>query len=134
MAGINSLKSLTEETQEERAEDIAYSINRTLIELSIAHLPLFRAKGLFGTNQVPLEEGKILVVQGDRSKKDLKLVSTMKMRRYLEKDCVEFLARVVDKGEKVRNIQDILIVRNHPEVFLENLAGLPSTRQVEFQD
>ncbi|GJX12994.1 hypothetical protein Tco_0204752 [Tanacetum coccineum] len=84
--------------------------------------------------QVPLEEGKILVVQGDRSKKDLKLVSTMKMRRYLEKDCVEFLARVVDKGEKVRNIQDILIVRNHPEVFLENLPGLPSTRQVEFQD
>ncbi|GKD89452.1 hypothetical protein Tco_1364959, partial [Tanacetum coccineum] len=47
--------------------------------------------------RVPLEDGRILVVQGDRSRKDLKLVSAIKMRR------------------------------NHPEVFLEDFPGLTST-------
>ncbi|GJR80271.1 putative reverse transcriptase domain-containing protein [Tanacetum coccineum] len=55
------------------------------------------------------------------------------MRKYLEKDCVTFVKHVVDKGAKVKNIQDVLVVRNHPEVFLEDLHGLPSPRQVEFQ-
>ncbi|GKD71342.1 hypothetical protein Tco_1325432, partial [Tanacetum coccineum] len=41
MVKIMVLKPLTEETQERRAED------KDVIELSIAYLPLFRAKGLF---------------------------------------------------------------------------------------
>ncbi|GJS35343.1 hypothetical protein Tco_0533725 [Tanacetum coccineum] len=53
--------------------------------------------------RMPLEDGRILVVQGDRFRKDLKLVSAIKMRR------------------------------NHPEVFPKHLLGLPLTRQFEFQ-
>nr|GFA73835.1 putative reverse transcriptase domain-containing protein [Tanacetum cinerariifolium] len=37
-----------------------------------------------------------------------------------------------DKSEKKR-LEDVPIVRNFPEVFLEDLPGLPLTRQVEFQ-
>ncbi|GKD82207.1 hypothetical protein Tco_1349046, partial [Tanacetum coccineum] len=48
-----------------------------------------------------------------------------------------FLAHVTakeveDKSEKKR-LEDVPIVRDFPEVFPEDLPGLPSTRQVEFQ-
>ncbi|GKF62530.1 hypothetical protein Tco_0182584, partial [Tanacetum coccineum] len=37
-----------------------------------------------------------------------------------------------DKSEEKR-LEDVPIVRNFPKVFLEELPGLPPTRQVEFQ-
>ncbi|GJU69726.1 hypothetical protein Tco_1255985 [Tanacetum coccineum] len=53
------------------------------------------------------------------------------------KGCPIFLAHVTtkeieDKSEKKR-LEDVPIVRNFPEVFPEDLPGLPPTRQVEFQ-
>ncbi|GKG19030.1 hypothetical protein Tco_0376129 [Tanacetum coccineum] len=53
------------------------------------------------------------------------------------KGCPVFLAHVTTKEveykpEKKR-LEDILIVRDFPEVFPEDLPGLPPTRQVEFQ-
>ncbi|GJY22142.1 retrovirus-related pol polyprotein from transposon TNT 1-94 [Tanacetum coccineum] len=83
--------------------------------------------------RIPLEGGRILGVHGDRSEKDLKLVSAIKMRKYLEKNCVTILAHIVDKGTNVKSIQNIPIERNHTEVFPEDLSGLPPTRIVEFQ-
>ncbi|GKF87194.1 hypothetical protein Tco_0258071, partial [Tanacetum coccineum] len=38
----------------------------------------------------------------------------------------------VNKSEKKR-LEDVPIVQDFPEVFPEDLSGLPSTRQVEFQ-
>ncbi|GKB35346.1 hypothetical protein Tco_0880288 [Tanacetum coccineum] len=51
--------------------------------------------------------------------------------------CLIFLAHVTtkeieDKSEKKR-LEDVPIVRNFPEVFPEDLPGLPPIRQVEFQ-
>ncbi|GJU52228.1 hypothetical protein Tco_1225942 [Tanacetum coccineum] len=53
------------------------------------------------------------------------------------KGCPIFLAHVTtketeDKSEK-KQLKDVLIIRNFPEVFPENLSVLPPTRQVEFQ-
>ncbi|GKC69572.1 putative reverse transcriptase domain-containing protein, partial [Tanacetum coccineum] len=53
------------------------------------------------------------------------------------KGCPVFLAHVTtkeveDKSEKKR-LEDVPIVRDFPEVFPEDLSGLPPTRQVEFQ-
>nr|GEZ78402.1 hypothetical protein [Tanacetum cinerariifolium] len=45
--------------------------------------------------------------------------------------CAEKI-EVKDKSEKKR-LEDVPIVRNFPEVFPEELPGLPSTRPVEFQ-
>ncbi|GJW16318.1 hypothetical protein Tco_0020451 [Tanacetum coccineum] len=55
------------------------------------------------------------------------------MRKYLEKDCVTYLTHIVDKGANVKSIQNILIGRNHTEVFLKDLTGLSPTRIVEFR-
>ncbi|GJR73513.1 putative reverse transcriptase domain-containing protein [Tanacetum coccineum] len=51
------------------------------------------------------------------------------MRRYLEKDWVAFLARIVDKGAKVKNVYDMPIIRNYPEVLPEDFLGPPPARQ-----
>ncbi|GJY75342.1 putative reverse transcriptase domain-containing protein [Tanacetum coccineum] len=53
------------------------------------------------------------------------------------KGCLIFLAHVTtkeveDKSEKKR-LEDVPIVQDFPEVFPEDLPGLPPTRQVEFQ-
>ncbi|GJY89455.1 putative reverse transcriptase domain-containing protein [Tanacetum coccineum] len=53
------------------------------------------------------------------------------------KGCLIFLAHVTtkeieDKSEKKR-LEDVPIIRNSPELFLEDLPGLLPTQQVEFQ-
>ncbi|GKC20938.1 putative reverse transcriptase domain-containing protein [Tanacetum coccineum] len=57
--------------------------------------------------------------------------------KYMEKGFPIFLAHVTtkeveDKSEKKR-LEDVPIVQDFPEVFPEDLSGLPPTRQVEFQ-
>ncbi|KAJ9541742.1 hypothetical protein OSB04_028248 [Centaurea solstitialis] len=79
-----------------------------------------------------LPEGGVLEVHGEKPKRDIKIVSYMKMRSHLRKECVTFLAHVVDKEAKEKQLQDILVVREFPEVFPEELPGLPPQRQVEF--
>ncbi|GJS97079.1 putative reverse transcriptase domain-containing protein [Tanacetum coccineum] len=84
---------------------------------------------------------KILIVQGDRSdkgkKSTLSIISCTKTQKYMEKGCQVFLAQVTKKETKVKSkekrLEDVPIVRKFPEVFPEDLPGLPPARQVEFQ-
>ncbi|KAJ9539019.1 hypothetical protein OSB04_031752 [Centaurea solstitialis] len=82
--------------------------------------------------RLALPDGSVLEVHGEKPKKDIKLVSFMKMRSHLRKECVAFMAHVVDKKAEEKSIQDIPVVREFPEVFPEELPGLPPPRQVEF--
>ncbi|GJZ21898.1 putative reverse transcriptase domain-containing protein [Tanacetum coccineum] len=57
--------------------------------------------------------------------------------KYLLKGCQVFLAHITtkkteDKSEEKR-LKDVPIVQDFPEVFPEELPGIPPTRQVEFQ-
>ncbi|GJV17139.1 putative reverse transcriptase domain-containing protein [Tanacetum coccineum] len=82
-----------------------------------------------------------LLIYGDGSNRGnethLNIISCTKTQKYLLKGHHIFLAHVTteeteDKsGEK--RLEDVPIVRNFPEVFPEELSGLPPTRQVEFQ-
>nr|GFB64474.1 hypothetical protein [Tanacetum cinerariifolium] len=61
----------------------------------------------------------------------------VELEKYVKKGFPIFLAHITtkemeDKLEKKR-LEDVPIVRNFPEVFLEDLPGLPLTRPVEFQ-
>ncbi|GJT57325.1 putative reverse transcriptase domain-containing protein [Tanacetum coccineum] len=67
----------------------------------------------------------------------LNLISCTKTQKYLLKGCPIFLAHVTtkkaeDKSEEKR-LEDVPIVRDFPDVFPEDLPGLPPARQVEFQ-
>nr|GEV91919.1 reverse transcriptase domain-containing protein [Tanacetum cinerariifolium] len=58
-------------------------------------------------------------------------------QEYMEKGCRIFLAQISAKKEEDRSegkqLEDVLIVRDFPEVFPKDLPGLPSARPVEFQ-
>ncbi|KAJ9544989.1 hypothetical protein OSB04_024696 [Centaurea solstitialis] len=82
--------------------------------------------------RLALPNGSVLEVHGEKPKKDIKLVSFMKMRSHLRKEGVAFMAHVVDKKAEEKSIQDIPVVREFSEVFPEELPGLPPPRQVEF--
>nr|GEU87029.1 hypothetical protein [Tanacetum cinerariifolium] len=62
--------------------------------------------------RIPLSNGEILEIQGGRPEKDLKLLSCIK---------------VDEKKPKY-----IHVVRDFPEVFPDNLSGLPPVREIEF--
>ncbi|GJY76185.1 putative reverse transcriptase domain-containing protein [Tanacetum coccineum] len=82
-----------------------------------------------------------LIIYGDGSNQGnatrLNIISCTKTQKYMQKGFPIFLAHVTakeveDKSEKKR-LEDVSIVRDFPEVFPEDLPGLPPTRQVEFQ-
>nr|GEX13420.1 putative reverse transcriptase domain-containing protein [Tanacetum cinerariifolium] len=62
--------------------------------------------------RIPLLNGEILEIHGDRLEKDSKSLS-----------CI--------KADEIR-LDDIRTVRDFPEVFLDDLTGLPSVREIEF--
>ncbi|GKC00926.1 putative reverse transcriptase domain-containing protein [Tanacetum coccineum] len=84
---------------------------------------------------------KTLIIHGDGSNQGnvtrLNIISCTKTQKYMEKGFPIFLAHVTakeveDKSEKKR-LENVPIVQDFPEVFPEDLPGLPPTRQVEFQ-
>nr|GFA51195.1 putative reverse transcriptase domain-containing protein [Tanacetum cinerariifolium] len=82
-----------------------------------------------------------LIIHGDGSNQGnatrLSIISCTKIEKYMMKGFPIFLAHITtkeveDKSEKKR-LEDVPIVQNFPEVFPEDLPGLPLTRLVEFQ-
>nr|GFA11087.1 reverse transcriptase domain-containing protein [Tanacetum cinerariifolium] len=67
----------------------------------------------------------------------LTVISCSKVREYQAKGCHVFLAQISvaqedDKPER-KQVKDVPIVQDFPEVFPENFPGLPPARPVEFQ-
>ncbi|GJU45638.1 reverse transcriptase domain-containing protein [Tanacetum coccineum] len=82
-----------------------------------------------------------LIIHGDGSNRGyearLHIISYTKTQEYMLKGCPVFLANIntkemEDKSEDKR-LEDVPIIQDFPDVFPEDLPGLPPTRQVEFQ-
>ncbi|GJZ23242.1 putative reverse transcriptase domain-containing protein [Tanacetum coccineum] len=67
----------------------------------------------------------------------LTVISCSKAQEYMARGCQVFLAQISAKKEEDKSegkqIKDVPIVRDFPEVFPEDLPGLPLARPVEFQ-
>jgi len=50
----------------------------------------------------------------------------------LRHGCQGFLETIIDKEDNETKIENILIIREYPDVFPEDLPGLPPDREVEF--
>ncbi|GKC94347.1 reverse transcriptase domain-containing protein [Tanacetum coccineum] len=81
----------------------------------------------------------MLIVQGERSgvknKSRLEVISSIRTQKYINQGCQVFLIQMMKEEETEipeRRIEDVPVVRDFPEVFPEDLPGLPPTRQVEF--
>nr|GEZ02811.1 reverse transcriptase domain-containing protein [Tanacetum cinerariifolium] len=86
-------------------------------------------------------ENETLIIHGDGSNRGnatrLSIISCSKIEKYVKKGFPIFLAHITtkeveDKSEEKR-LEDVPIVRDFPEVFPEDLSGLPLIRPVEFQ-
>ncbi|GKA62659.1 putative reverse transcriptase domain-containing protein [Tanacetum coccineum] len=75
---------------------------------------------------------KTLIVEGDKGRSRLKIISCIKARKYVEQGCHLFLAHVTKKKSKEKQMEDVPVIHDFPEVFPEELPGLPPPRQVEF--
>nr|GFC06846.1 putative reverse transcriptase domain-containing protein [Tanacetum cinerariifolium] len=84
---------------------------------------------------------EMLIFQGNednqREESRLNIISCTKAQKYLSMGCDVFLENVTtkeakDKSEEKR-LEDLLIVRDFPKVFPEDLPSIPPARPVEFQ-
>ncbi|KAI3770326.1 hypothetical protein L6452_01454 [Arctium lappa] len=66
-------------------------------------------------------------------KGDVAIISMTKTRKYLVKGCSSFLAYVIDAKLEKLKLEDVKIVHEFPDVFPDDLPGLPPDRQVEFR-
>ncbi|GKC11230.1 hypothetical protein Tco_1008012 [Tanacetum coccineum] len=84
---------------------------------------------------------KIFIVRGDESSNkhgtQLNIISCTKAQEYLTKGCHVFLANITatkdEDNSKEKRLEDVPVVQEFPEVFPEDLPGIPPTRQVEFR-
>nr|GEV24968.1 putative reverse transcriptase domain-containing protein [Tanacetum cinerariifolium] len=96
-------------------------------------LSRYDAAILYGKRKVRIPlEGKTLVFEGNRNNSRLKIISCIKARKYIENGYELFLAQVTKQGSKEKQLEDVLVIRYFPEVFPDELPGLPSPRQVKF--
>ncbi|GJV13089.1 putative reverse transcriptase domain-containing protein [Tanacetum coccineum] len=97
-------------------------------------LSRYDAAILYGEKKVRIPlKGKTLVIEGNRNNSRLKTVSCIKTQKYIEKDCELFLAQVTEQESKEKRLEDVYVIRDFPEVFPDELPGLPPSRQVEFR-
>ena len=60
------------------------------------------------------------------------LINAMTASKMLRKGFQGYLAFVVDRRQEGTRLEDIPIVKEFPDVFLEDISGLPPDREVEF--
>ncbi|XP_076934169.1 uncharacterized protein LOC143600333 [Bidens hawaiensis] len=81
--------------------------------------------------RILISDGQTLRVIGEKpSPSILNLITCSQSHTYLCKKYVALVAPIVEKKEQ--KIEDIPIVREYPEVFPNDVSGLPPIREVEF--
>ena len=72
-----------------------------------------------------------VTVQGIRYEPISKVISAMEARRFLRKGCEAFLVFILDSKREQVNFENILVIREFPDVFPEELPGVPHEREVD---
>lgn len=73
-----------------------------------------------------------LLFQGDYSLPPIRIISFLRAQRFLSKGCQGFLAVVRDTRVEEPSLEQVPIVNEFPEVFPEELPGIPPEREIEF--
>jgi hypothetical protein len=70
----------------------------------------------------------VLEVCGEKPGKELLVISCLKARKYLLGKHQAFLAQIVEKKSEGKKLQDIPVAKDFPDVFPEDVSGLPPVR------
>nr|GEX67944.1 hypothetical protein [Tanacetum cinerariifolium] len=74
---------------------------------------------------------KTLIVKSNKGVSRLNVISCIKARKYVERGCHRFLAHAMENKLKEKRLEDVPIICNFPEVFLEEFPGLPPPKKGE---
>ncbi|KAI3709136.1 hypothetical protein L2E82_38895 [Cichorium intybus] len=122
--------------------DRKFSLN--LLPIGVKYFDIVIGMDWLGANDAKISCGKKIVpiknpdrskvyVYGDKHNHIPSLISAVKTRKCLLKGCYSFLGYVMTNEKQKKSIHDIEVVRDYPEVFPDDLPGLPPERQVEFR-
>jgi Retroviral aspartyl protease/RNase H-like domain found in reverse transcriptase/Reverse transcriptase (RNA-dependent DNA polymerase)/Integrase zinc binding domain/Retrotransposon gag protein/Zinc knuckle len=79
-----------------------------------------------------MSDGTLLQLHGTKPLRKVHVISAFKARRLVRKGCTAYLAHVIDLNKEAPDISKVSIVGEFPDVFPEELPGLPPDRDVEF--
>ncbi|XP_024965993.1 uncharacterized protein LOC112506204 [Cynara cardunculus var. scolymus] len=79
------------------------------------------------------KDGSEITVYGSRPGNHVNLISVIKARRCIRKGCETYLAYAIDAKIEKGAIEEVPVVREFPDVFPDDLPGVPPERQVEFR-
>ena len=72
-----------------------------------------------------------VIVHGIRSGEMSNVISVMQVRRLMRKGCETFLALILDSRRDQVDLEKIPVVREFPDVFPEELQGIPLEMEVD---
>ncbi|XP_019172452.1 PREDICTED: uncharacterized protein LOC109167837 [Ipomoea nil] len=113
---------------------IQYDLDGMDVVLGMDWLGRFRAQILCKDQKVVLRgpSGKRVSYRGKMEEPGIKLVSMVKMKRYMDKGNDVYLCSVENLEAKEEVAQSIPVVGEFLDVFPEEIPGMPPAREVEF--
>ncbi|KAA3456995.1 DNA/RNA polymerases superfamily protein [Gossypium australe] len=82
--------------------------------------------------ELECENGDVIRVESCKPDSLQVIISSMVAEKYLRKGYESYLAFVLNAQESELKIESVLVVCEYPNVFPEELPGLPPVREVEF--
>nr|GFA71993.1 hypothetical protein [Tanacetum cinerariifolium] len=76
---------------------------------------------------------EMLIVESDKGVSRLKVISCIKARKYVERGCHLFLTHVTESKLKEKRIEDVPVIRDFPEVFLEESLAPSEMKELSVQ-
>ena len=92
-----------------------------------ASMDCFRREVIFRRPGLP-----VVVFYGERRRAPSGLIFAISARCLLQKGCKGYLAHVVDTRSSKVGFEDVPIVRDFPDMFPDDLPGLPPEREIDF--
>ncbi|KAL8114916.1 hypothetical protein AgCh_021664 [Apium graveolens] len=77
-----------------------------------------------------LDSKKKVIFRG--SKQEKKFLTIAQVKKLLRQNCEAYLAHVIDTSKEVPALEAIPVVNEFPDVFPDDLPGLPPDREIEF--
>ena len=116
------------------ADLIVLGIHDFNIVLGMNWLSKHRATLDFYKKEVRLVRPKEpdVIFRGIRKEIAPSLINAMTALKMLRKGCQGYLAFVVDRRQEGTQLEDIPIVKEFPDVFLDDISSLPPDRAIEF--
>ena len=74
----------------------------------------------------------VVVFYGERRRAPSGLIFAISAKYLLQKGCTGYLAHVVDTRSSEMGLEDVPVVRDFPNVFPDDLPGLPPEREMDF--